>query len=124
MNAFRRLRLQYFICAFIVSLPFAYACLCFYKGFYYTNLNAEYSTENFILAGLFFFIAIALCVACCYHTSCSKSAARARMDLIIRNFNSAKATAQRRMLGAFQMKDVYSSIEVDVERGESTDNVC
>lgn len=46
------------------------------------------------------------------------------MDLIIRNFNSAKATAQRRMLGAFQMKDVYSSIEVDVERGESTDNVC
>lgn len=44
------------------------------------------------------------------------------MDLIVRNFSSAKATAQRRMLGAFQMRHVYSPVEVDVERGEATDS--
>lgn len=46
------------------------------------------------------------------------------MDWIARNFSSAKATARRRMMGAFQMRDVYSLDEVDIERGESTDRVC
>lgn len=104
-----------------MSLPFAYACMCLHKGFYYARkLDSENSTENFILAGLFFFISVVLCAACFYHTHCSRTAARARMDLIIRNFSSARATAQRRLLGAFQMRDVYSPVEVDVERGEAS----
>lgn len=99
--------------------------MCLHKGFYYTEIDSVNSTQHFMLAGLLFFISIVLCVACFYHTYCSKTAARARMDLIVRNFSSAKATAQRKLLGAFQMRDVYSPpvVEVDVERGEPTDRL-
>lgn len=92
--------------------------MCLHKGFSYIKVDSENATENFLLAGIFFFISIVLCVACFYHTYCSRTAARARMDLIVRKFSSAKATAQRKLQGAFQMRDVYSTtVEVDIERG-------
>ena len=119
VNPYTKLCIQYFICAVIVILPIAYACMCLHKGFYYAPHEEEKSRQNFVLAGLYFCIGAVLLFVCIYHTYSSKTAARARTYYLFQRFKSASAILRRRMLGAIQMRNVYSS-DVDIERGDST----